>query len=129
MHIEHIAIWCKDIEQMKTFYTKYFHATANNKYHNHAKKFTSYFLNFGNGARLELMQMENISERMHGLTAQYTGIAHFAISLGSKERVDDLTQQLKQDGYILLDGPRTTGDGYYESVIMDPEQNRIELTV
>lgn len=129
MHIEHIAIWCKDIEQMKNFYTKYFHAAANNKYHNHAKKFISYFLSFSSGARLELMQMENIAERMDGLTAQYTGLVHFAIALGSKQKVDDLTQQLKQDGYILLDGPRTTGDGYYESVIMDPEQNRIELTI
>ena len=129
MHIEHISIWCKDIELMKRFYQKYFHATANNKYHNPAKKFSSYFLNFTNAVRLEIMQMESIHERKDDSITQFTGLIHFAMALGSRENVDALTRQLEQDGFTVLDGPRTTGDGYYESAVLDPEHNRIELTV
>ena len=129
MHIEHLAIWVKDIETMKAFYCKYFHATANDQYINRAKEFRSYFLSFDGGSRLELMQMESVPDSKDDVYAQFTGIIHFAISLGSKEKVDELTTQFRNDGFEVLDGPRTTGDGYYESVILDPENNRVELTV
>ena len=129
MHIEHLAIWVKDIEAMKAFYCKYFYATANEKYTNSSKGFQSYFLSFDGGPRLELMQMPSVPASSNDVYDQFTGLIHFAISLGSKEKVDALTAQFQNDGFEVLDGPRTTGDGYYESVILDPEKNRIELTV
>lgn len=129
MKIEHIAIWSDDIETLKAFYIKYFNATANEKYENKAKGFSSYFLSFLSGARLEIMQMDGIQKRKNQHIEQYIGLAHFAISMGSKEEVDALTSRINADGYTLLDGPRQTGDGYYESVVLDPEGNRIEITV
>ena len=129
MHIEHLAIWVKDIEAMKAFYCNYFHATANEKYTNSIKQFQSYFLSFDGGPRLELMQMPSVYSSNNDVYAQFMGLIHFAVSLGSKEKVDALTSQFHNDGFEVLDGPRTTGDGYYESVILDPEKNRIELTV
>ena len=129
MRIEHIAIWCKDLELMKNFYVKYFQAIPNHKYQNPSKKFASYFLRFEDGARLELMQMESVPESKNDIYVQFTGLIHFAVSLGSKEMVDSLTLKLQQDGYTIIDGARTTGDDYYESVLLDPEQNRIELTI
>lgn len=129
MKIEHIAIWCKDLELMRDFYVKYFLATHHKKYENPAKKFASYFLSFQGGARLELMQMESVPVSKDDVFRQFTGLIHFAVALGSKEKVDDLTKQFEQDGYTIIDRPRTTGDGYYESVVLDPEQNRIELTI
>ncbi len=129
MHIEHLAIWVKDLELMKDFYCRYFDATANNKYINPHKQFQSYFLSFAEGPRLELMQMPTVPDTNDDIYKQFTGLIHFAISLGSKEMVDEVTAKFKADGFEVLDGPRTTGDGYYESVILDPEKNRIELTV
>jgi len=129
MHIEHLAIWVKDLELMKDFYCRYFAATANSKYTNQAKQFQSYFLSFAGGPRLELMQMPVVPVSKDNIYDQFTGLIHFAISLGSKEKVDEMTAMFKTDGFEVLDGPRTTGDGYYESVILDPEKNRIELTV
>ena len=129
MHIEHLAIWVKDIEAMKAFYCKYFHATANDQYINNKKQFRSYFLSFDGGPRLELMQMPSVPDSKDDVYDQFIGLIHFAISLGSKEKVDAMTAQFRNDGFEVLDGPRTTGDGYYESVILDPEKNRIELTV
>lgn len=128
MRIEHIAIWADDLEVLKQFYELYFHATANDKYHNSTKGFSSYFLSFSSGARLELMQMENISTLVQDSDKQYTGISHIAFTLGSKEKVDNLTEQFKHDGVKILDGPRQTGDGYYETLILDPEGNRVEIT-
>ena len=130
MKIEHIAIWTQDIEAMKRFYETYFDAQANSKYTNPKKGFESYFLTFGSGARVELMQKSNVTplERSHPAD-DYLGYAHFAFSLGSESAVDEKTQRLVTDGFTKLDGPRWTGDGYYESVILDPEGNRIELTV
>ena len=127
--IEHIAIWVKDLESMKLFYSKYFGAKSGELYHNPKKKFSSYFLSFGNSCRLEIMQKPDIGAKNDDKQAQYLGLAHFAISVGSKEGVDALTQTLIADGYELLDGPRLTGDGYYESVILDPENNRVEITI
>lgn len=129
MKIEHIAIWAKDLEKLKDFYLKYFQATAGEKYVNPIKKFESYFLSFHNGGcRLELMQMPGIPSTQNDAFAQFSGLIHFAVSVGSKHDVDALTERLRKDGYAIAGEPRTTGDGYYESVVLDPEGNRIEIT-
>ena len=128
MQIEHIAIWTKDIERLKAFYERYFEAQANRKYINPARQFESYFLTFAAGARLELMHLPSIPESRDNREAQFTGYIHLAISVGSKEQVDALTDRLRQDGYRIVGDPRTTGDGYYESVVFDPDGNRIEIT-
>jgi lactoylglutathione lyase len=129
MKIEHVAMWVKDLEKQKSFYEKYFHAKAGDKYTNPKKNFQSYFLSFTDGPRLELMQRPEIPANLNSVYDQHTGLIHFAISVGSKEAVDEFTLQLKNDGFEILDGPRTTGDGYYESVTLDPEGNRIEITI
>ena len=128
MRIEHIAIWAKDIEKLKDFYITYFDARSDSKYTNEKNNFSSYFLKFESGARLELMQMTSIPLTKDNAEIQFTGYIHLAISTGSKERVNSLTKELKADGYRILDGPRNTGDGYYESTVLDPEENRIEIT-
>lgn len=129
MHIEHIAIWARDIELLRAFYEKYFSAESSPRYVNDKKGASSYFLNFKCGARLELMQMNSGMESGETVGRNYFGIAHIAFSVGSKKLVDQLTEQLKRDKYEIIDGPRTTGDGYYESVVLDPEGNRLEITV
>ena len=129
MKIEHIAIWAEDIEKLKNFYEKYFGATSNDKYTNYDKNFSSYFLSFDSGSRLEIMQMPSVPETANDPYEQFTGLIHIAISVGSVEKVDFLTSKLIQDGYEVLDGPKKTGDGYYESVVLDPEKNRVEITV
>lgn len=129
MHIEHIAIWTNQIEILKDFYLKYFMAKSNDKYYNPTKAFNSYFLTFEKGARLELMQMPNINAASDNVYQQFTGLTHFAVSVGSKEMVDSFTEKLRNDGFEVVSEPRTTGDGYYESVILDPDKNRIEITI
>jgi len=129
MKIEHIAIWTSQIERLKTFYETYFNARSNRKYVNPEKDFTSYFLSFDTGARLEIMQKPSIPESKNSPFDQATGIIHLAFSTGSAETVDALTARLAKDGYSVLDGPRKTGDGYYESTVLDPEGNRIEITI
>ncbi|MDA1476326.1 VOC family protein [Bacillus changyiensis] len=126
MKIEHVAMWVNDIEAMKTFYVTYFNGKANAKYHNKDKQFESYFLTFADGARLEIMCKSGIDKPDQN---DRIGWAHIAISLGSREAVDHKTALLQNDGYRLVNGPRVTGDGYYESVIEDPEGNLLELTV
>ena len=129
MRIEHIAIWVLDLEAMKHFYIKYFNMAGNDKYTNPKKGFESYFLSFSEGgARIELMRSTAItqSSTIHNTLA---GLTHFAISVGSKEAVDNLTETLRADGHTITGEPRTTGDGYYESVVLDPEGNYIEITV
>ncbi len=128
MKIEHIAIWVKDLENMKGFYQRYFHAQAGKKYENQTKGFASYFLSFDSGTRLEIMTRADIPDSKDDPIMQATGYIHLAMSVGSQQSVDTITRQLAGDGYAILDGPRTTGDGYYESVILDPENNRIEIT-
>lgn len=128
MKIEHLATWVRDLEKMKAFYEKYFQTTSNEKYFNSKKNFHSYFLSFEGECRLEIMQMPNIPENRNDVHQQYMGIIHFAVSVGSREKVDQLTEQLRADGYEIVGEPRTTGDGYYESIILDPENNRIEIT-
>lgn len=126
MKIEHVALWVNDLEQMRRFYETYLGATANDKYTNERKQFESHFLTFSDSTcRLELMRRPDI----HGTSREAVGYAHIAFALGSKAAVDALTDRLKADGYALVDGPRTTGDGYYESVFFDPEQNKLELTI
>jgi len=129
MKIDHVAIWANDIEKLKIFYEQYFGATPNVKYVNDAKAFSSYFLSFDSGAQLEIMQMPSVPETVNDPYKQFTGIIHFSLSVGSVEKVDSLTSKLFQDGYQVLNGPRKTGDGHYESVVLDPENNRIEITV
>ncbi|MEW8966742.1 VOC family protein [Exiguobacterium alkaliphilum] len=126
MNIAHVAIWVNDLDVMRRFYETYFEAKANDLYQNEQNQFASYFLTFPQSdCRLELMRRADIQN-----PGQETlGYAHLAISLGSKEEVDEMTRRLVDDGYERLDGPRTTGDSYYESVILDPESNRIELTI
>ncbi|HWB26261.1 MAG TPA: VOC family protein [Chitinophagaceae bacterium] len=128
MKIEHIAFWANDIETLKGFYTTYFNMRCNDKYTNTKKQFESYFLSFDdNSTRIELMQRTGIGG--DNTTGHIIGPAHIAISTGSREAVDRLTARLKNDGYIIAGEPRVTGDGYYESVVLDPEGNHIEITV
>ena len=129
MKIEHLAIWVKNLEGMKHFYETYFQGKANNKYRNDKKQFESYFLSFAAGPRLELMNRPDIPDNINDLVKEYIGIIHFAVSVGSKEIVDSLTERLRKDGYSIVGEPRWTGDGYYESVILDPEGNRVEVTI
>jgi lactoylglutathione lyase len=127
--IEHIAIWCHDLEKMKDFYCTHFNAKSNKKYHNTIKNFKSYFLTFETGPRLELMQMPDIQATNNSDSIQSYGLIHFAVSVGSMENVDTKTNEFRATGYKIIGEPRTTGDGYYESVILDPEGNRIEITI
>jgi lactoylglutathione lyase len=129
MKIEHLALWTNQLELLKVFYVQFFGASSNEKYHNPLRKFSSYFLSFGDGARLELMQMPGIPENSNDILLQNTGLIHFAMSTGSKEKVDALTEAIRQAGFTVIGEPRWTGDGYYESVILDPDSNRIEITI
>ncbi|WP_173383121.1 VOC family protein [Fibrobacter succinogenes] len=165
MRIEHIAIWAKDIDQVCEFYRKYFGGVVQPLYHNPAKQFTSRFVTFESGARLEIMHRPDIegnaetfhvkpyeaseaetdlsvsisepikvavaqaTANMMAGVAEHLGFAHISFSVGSKEEVDRLTQKMSDDGIAIVGEPRTTGDGYYESVVLDPEGNRIEITV
>lgn len=127
MRIEHLAIWTKDLELSKNFYVRYFNGRAGDKYFNPTKNFSSYFVSFDDGARLELMHKPEIPSNQNDIEQQYTGIIHFAFALGSEEQVNTLTEKLRKDGYAIVGEPRRTGDGYYESVVLDPEGNRIEI--
>jgi len=160
MKIEHIAIWAKDIDKVCTFYRKYFDGVVHPVYHNPAKQFTSRFVTFESGARLEVMHRPDIDAMFHVKPyepsvaehtcmfydrgdygrpmakpeaqheqGQHLGYAHLSFSVGSKEEVDRLTQKMSEDGIQIVGHPRTTGDGYYESVVLDPEGNRVEITV
>ena len=127
MRIEHVAIYVRNLEEVKNFFEEYFNAKSNNMYHNKKTNFRSYFLSFDDGTRLEIMNKPNVREIYE--KSDYIGYAHIAFSVGSKEKVDELTKRLKLDGYEVLSGPRTTGDGYYESCILDIEGNQIEITI
>lgn len=127
MRIEHIAMWTTDLDRCKKFYESYFGAIAGRNYLNAAKGFESCFLRFSDGARLEAMTTTTLSLVESAPGAQRLGLAHLAISVGSERLVDELTARLRADGIKVVDGPRRTGDGYYESVIIDPDGNRIEI--
>jgi len=128
MRIEHVALWTTDLQRCKQFYTAYFGAVAGAEYVNPTKGFTSCFLSFSEGARIEVMMTSTLSPVAIEPGAQRMGLTHFAISVGSKHRVDELTSELAKDGFAIVDGPRRTGDGYYESVVLDPDGNRVEIT-
>ena len=127
--IEHIAFWTEDLERLADFYAKYFGATVGSRYVNPAKGYESRFLSFEGGARIEVMRSSTLDPVKHARGAHRMGLAHLAMSVGSTQRVDELTYRLRQDGFEVVDGPRHTGDGYYESVVLDPDGNRIEVTV
>ncbi|WP_026663336.1 VOC family protein [Butyrivibrio proteoclasticus] len=127
MKIEHIAMYVNDLEAARDFFLKYLDGTSNDGYHNKNTDFRSYFISFEDGARLELMTKPQIIDAERPLSR--AGYAHIAFSVGSKEKVDELTEKLRADGYEVVSGPRTTGDGYYESGIVAIEGNQIEITV
>lgn len=127
MKIEHIAMYVNDLEKARDFFTGYFNGRANAGYHNKTTGFRSYFISFDQGARLEIMKKPDVLDSEK--PPARTGYAHIAFSVGSKEAVDSLTEKLMQAGFKVESGPRTTGDGYYESCIVAIEDNRIEITV
>lgn len=127
MKIEHIAIWTSDLEGMREFFQKYFDMKCGKKYENIQKGFSSYFLSFEGGARIEIMNRKDIVTDV-GIKGMSNGLSHFAISVGSIDAVDSLTERLRNDGITIIGEPRTTGDGYYESIILDPEGNHVEIT-
>ncbi|HWN70888.1 MAG TPA: VOC family protein, partial [Haliangium sp.] len=116
MRIEHVALWTADLERLRQFYQTYFGASAGGKYENPVKRFQSYFLRFASGARLEIMQRPDV-EADGSNEHPSLGWAHVAFALGSEQEVDRLTERLARDGFSVVDGPRRTGDGYYESVV------------
>jgi lactoylglutathione lyase len=127
LRIEHIALWTEELERLVDFYSKYFGAMAGSKYVNPAKGYESRFLRFGGDARIEIMRSSTLNPVKHAPGAQRMGLTHLAISVGSIECVEALTARLKEDGFDVIDGPRHTGDGYFESVVLDPDGNRLEI--
>lgn len=127
MKIEHVALYVNDLEKARDFFIKYFGGKSNDGYHNKTTDFRSYFISFDDGSRLEIMTKPELADTPKEVNC--TGFIHLAFSVGSKEKVDELTARLKNDGYEVLSGPRTTGDGYYESCILGIENNQIEITV
>ena len=127
MVIEHVAMYVNDLEKSKEFFVSFLNGKSNDGYHNKRTGFRSYFISFDDGARIEIMNKPDMVDEHKDLNR--TGYAHLAFSVGSKERVDELTEQIRNAGYKVVSGPRTTGDGYYESCIVAFEGNQIELTI
>lgn len=127
MKIEHIAMYVNNLEEVRDFFVKYLGGTSNTGYHNASTDFRSFFVSFDDGARIEIMNKPQMDDPEK--TLNRSGYVHLAFSVGSKEKVDELTERLKQDGCEVISGPRTTGDGYYESCIIGIEGNQIELTI
>ena len=127
MRIEHVAMYVSHLEEARDFFVKYLGAKSNDGYRNPRTGFRSYFLTFDDGTRLELMNKPTMID--DAKVPERTGYAHIAFSVGSKKAVDTLTARLWADGYAVVSGPRTTGDGYYESCILAVEDNQIEITV
>jgi len=125
MKINHIAMYVKDLEQTKAFYETYFGAKSNAQYHNPKTGLKTYFLSFGSDCRLEIMTKPNMAEGENA--KEHLGYTHLAFEVGGEAAVDNLTDRLRQDGYTIYSEPRTTGDGYYESCVSDPDGNRIEI--
>jgi len=131
MKLEHVAIWTKNLEAMKDFYVKYFNGNPNEKYTDHtyfSSTFESYFLSFDSEARFEIMQMVDIPDSPYRLGEEHIGLTHFAFSLDTSSEVDTLTEQLRRDGFRIVSDPKRTGDNYYESCVLDPDGNRVEIT-
>ena len=127
MKIEHVAMYVNELEAARDFFVKYLGGTSNDGYHNEKTDFRSYFISFDEGARIELMNKPDMYDMEKPLNR--TGFIHIAFSVGSKEKVDELTEMLKAADYDVVSSPRTTGDGYYESCIVGIEGNQIEITV
>jgi lactoylglutathione lyase len=128
MKLDHVAIWTDDIERLKNYYEKYFDGQSNDMYTNVGKQFHSYFISFESGARLEIMSMPNIPNNTNdAINAQYKGIIHLAFGLDTKQEVDEKAMLLEANGYRIINGPRISGDGYYEFVTLDPDDNRLEV--
>lgn len=128
MRIEHIAIWTTDLERLRAFYVQHFDAAAGTRYQNPRTQFESYFLTFADGARLELMTRPDVTANRDTPSA-FVGYAHLALSVGSSEQVNAVTEMLRAAGVPVVGEPRWTGDGYYESVVLDPDGNQIEITI
>ena len=128
MKIDHVALYCLDLEGMKEFFIRYFNGVSNEMYHNPKTGLKTYILSFQDSeARLELMTRPEVVNEEENIYRQ--GLIHLSFSVGSKEKVDSLTEVLTEDSYHVLSGPRTTGDGYYESCIVGPEKILIEITI
>lgn len=128
MKIDHVALYCLDPERMKEFFIRYFNGMSNEMYHNPRTGLKTYILSFGGSdARLELMTRPEVKDAEENIYRQ--GFIHLSFSVGSKDEVDSLTRVLNDDGFKVLSGPRTTGDGYYESCIVGPEKILIEITI
>ena len=123
--IEHVALWAGDLDTVAQFYARWFQARVGERYENPRKGFASRFLDFGGGARLEVMTRTGIDARAAG---EQLGLAHIAIAVGDEAAVDALAARFAAAGVPVIDGPRRTGDGYYECVVRDPEGNRVEIT-
>jgi lactoylglutathione lyase len=126
MRLEHVAIWTRDLERLRAFYVDHLGARAGGRYEN-ARSFSSYFLVFDGGARLELMSLPELGEAPADRAAPRPGIAHLAFEVGDEAAVDALTADLGAAGFRVIGPPRRTGDGYYESVVLDPDGNVVEL--
>ena len=129
MILEHAAIWTDNLERLKEFYVKYLDGQSGKKYVNPKKHYESYFISFSHGARLELMTRPNLPDNQNDtISLQHKGIIHLAFETATKKEVDEKARLFASNGFEILDGPRTTGDGYYEFVTLDPDKNRIEIT-
>jgi len=128
MKIDHLAIWTDNIELLKNYYVSFFGGQSNEMYINPKTQFQSYFISFESGARLEIMSMPNIPDYTNDtINSQHKGIIHIAFSVDSKQEVDSKAALLLANGFEILNGPRVTGDGYYEFVTIDPDKNRLEV--
>jgi lactoylglutathione lyase len=128
MTLDHVAIWTSQLEKLKDFYVKYFNAIANEKYINCETGFESYFLTFDKGSRLEIMQKPGIPENLNDtVVKQHTGLIHLSFDVGNTELVTQKSVEMEKDGFMILRGPRKTGDGYFEFETLDPDNNRIEV--
>jgi lactoylglutathione lyase len=128
MRIEHVALWVVDIDRVCAFFVRFFGAGVGPLYQNPSKGFSSRFLSFDSGTRIEVMSTTHLFPVQHARGAERMGLTHLAVKLDSAADVDRLTAEIRAAGHEVIDGPRRTGDGYYESVVLDPEGNRVELT-
>jgi lactoylglutathione lyase len=127
MKIDHIALWVDDLEKMRNFYLQYFDTASGELYINPAKKFSSYFISFyGGGSRIELMNRQDIV-KINATPGLTIGLTHLAVTAGNSTIVNEMVELFRKDGYKIIGEPRISGDGYYEAVILDPENNVVEL--
>lgn len=129
MQLSHLALWTPRLETLRDFYVRHLGCTTGPLYVSQSHPFRSYFLSFPDGgARIEIMERPHLDKAPAGAAPDRTGLAHFALALGSEDSVREMTERLRAAGVRVVSEPRRTGDGYYESVVLDPDGNRIELT-